>query len=984
MSATFHGSSFNERDSGDLPAAEPPKFREVKFEYTPAFPQILEHLGASLLISTYQAGKLIVLGTEHGKLTISVRNFDRPMGIAVGPHSIAIGTRRQIHFLSPADELAPRIQPAGSFDRCWVPRSTFYTGNIHGHELAWGDAGLWVVNTLFSSLCTLHEGFNFVPRWRPRFISQLIDQDRCHLNGLALQNGQPKYVTLMAESDAPAGWRPSKATSGCVVDVPSGETVARGFSMPHSPRLFRERLWVLDSGKGQLNTIEPSSGKVQTIVEVPGYTRGLALAGQFAFVGMSRIRETSVFSGLPIADRRTELRCGVAIVDLISGQAVAKFEFQNGVEEVFAVEVLHETRNPALYGPSPEDDQQQEIWIVPPPGCIPARDDGPAIFARGAKPPLISPTPMAAPIPTPNPQTAVAGIGTSVGLTSKFPSQIGTAQAFLEKGNLLHRQGRLSEATAYFRLAADQADDPAPALTDLGNVYQELGDQDQALECYREAVRSTPSCVPAHQNLGYLLFNQGDPQLALNHYEQALRYAPSPINRLLAASVLPVVYESLADVQHWRQRLESQLASLTAAEVKIDATRQMVPTGFFLAYQGLNDRTLMTHLGQIFQGENSCRGRSADVPGPTTHATKQIKRLRVGFLSAYFRDHTIGRLNLGRIQHLSRQHLEISVIYAARQIDSISEKFRSAADHYVQLARDVSEARRQIAELNLDVLIFADVGMDALTSTLAFSRMAPIQCATWGHPDTTGSPFMDYFLSSDLLELPEADEHYSEKLVRLPNLATYYERPRRSGPPRTRETFGLDPKRHIYLCPQTLFKFHPEFDSILAAILTEDPLGDLVLLEGRVPNWTRRLQARFEQTLGPAARRVHFLPAQPRDDFLALLETADVILDPIHFGGGHTSYEALAVGVPIVTLPGQFLRSRITQALYRHMNVTSPIVHTPEEYIQLALDLGTNPAIRTQLSQQILNANGILFENQDEVTALETWLLNLSESNLKQ
>ena len=190
----------------------------------------------------------------------------------------------------------------------------------------------------------------------------------------------------MAESNAPAGWRPTKSTSGCVVDVPSGETVARGFSMPHSPRLYDDKLWVLDSGKGKFVTVDPGSGQVQTVVEVPGYTRGLAFAGQFAFVGLSRIRETSVFGGLPIAERREELRCGVAVVDLISGQAVAKFEFQNGVEEIFAIEVLPGTRDPAVFGPSPEEDQQRDVWIVPPAGRVPPPSNGRSVFAVATVP----------------------------------------------------------------------------------------------------------------------------------------------------------------------------------------------------------------------------------------------------------------------------------------------------------------------------------------------------------------------------------------------------------------------------------------------------------------------------------------------------------------------------------------------------------------------------------------------------------------------
>ncbi|MFN9912767.1 MAG: DUF4915 domain-containing protein, partial [Pirellulaceae bacterium] len=166
---------------------------------------------------TYQAGKLLVLGAHQGKLTISFLDYDQPMGLAVSPQRIAIGSRRQMHFLVPAHETLGPPGPDRRHDGCFVPRASFYTGNIHGHDLAWGEDGLWIVNTLFSCLATLHDQYSFVPRWRPRFVSQLIDQDRCHLNGLAMEHGQPRFVTCMAESDAPAGWRPTKATSGLVI-----------------------------------------------------------------------------------------------------------------------------------------------------------------------------------------------------------------------------------------------------------------------------------------------------------------------------------------------------------------------------------------------------------------------------------------------------------------------------------------------------------------------------------------------------------------------------------------------------------------------------------------------------------------------------------------------------------------------------------------------------------------------------------------------
>src|SRR5262249_1568586 len=155
--------------------------------------------------------------------------------------------------------------------------------------------------------------YSFVPRWRPPFITKLAAEDRCHLNGLVLVDGRPKYVTALAETDTPQGWRPNKATSGCLIDVSSGRTLARGFAMPHSPRVHQGRVWLLDSGAGRLVAVDPVTGEVSAVAEQPGYARGLALYGSYAFVGQSKIRETAVFGGVPIAERREGLRCGVGM-----------------------------------------------------------------------------------------------------------------------------------------------------------------------------------------------------------------------------------------------------------------------------------------------------------------------------------------------------------------------------------------------------------------------------------------------------------------------------------------------------------------------------------------------------------------------------------------------------------------------------------------------------------------------------------------------
>jgi uncharacterized protein (TIGR03032 family) len=231
--------------------------------------------------------------------------------------------------------------------------------------MAWVEGELWLVNTAFSCLCTLDDEHSFVPRWRPPFISALAAEDRCHLNGLAVVVGRARYVTAMSETDTPGGWRPTKAASGCLIDVVTGATVARGFAMPHSPRVHQNRLYLLESGRGRLVTIDPRSGRSETIMELPGYTRGLALVGPVAFVGLSRICETSTFGGLPIADRGDALKCGVAVMELASGRQVSLLEFHAGVEEIFDVQVLVGARNPAISGPFPHQDGGQTIWMVP-------------------------------------------------------------------------------------------------------------------------------------------------------------------------------------------------------------------------------------------------------------------------------------------------------------------------------------------------------------------------------------------------------------------------------------------------------------------------------------------------------------------------------------------------------------------------------------------------------------------------------------------
>ena len=339
--------------------------REVRYEYSNNLASILDRLKVSLFFSTYQAGKLGVVTAKDNSLNISFHNFERAMGMAISPTRMAVGGKDWVYFLRNDVKLAPQIEPAGTYDACFLTRGGQYTGDISIHDLAWGNNELWMVNTRFSCLCTLTNSYNFLPQWRPNFVSAIAPEDRCHLNGMAMVNGMPKYVTVLGKTDTPGGWRDNKASGGCILEVPSSKVITEGLSMPHSPRMYNNRLWVLNSGHGDIVAIDVATGSQEKIISLPGYTRGLALIGKYAFVGLSKIRETAIFGNLPISDRlKDDLKCAIAIVDLQTRQMVSRIEFIEGVDEIFDIQVAG-FASAMISGPHAITDGANQIWSLP-------------------------------------------------------------------------------------------------------------------------------------------------------------------------------------------------------------------------------------------------------------------------------------------------------------------------------------------------------------------------------------------------------------------------------------------------------------------------------------------------------------------------------------------------------------------------------------------------------------------------------------------
>ena len=305
--------------------------------YTLSVLQLLADSARSLLVSTYQSGRLISLREEAGKLNTHFVVFDAPMGVACNQSTLVVATRQQIHEHQTHVGAARVVTPAGSHDACYLPRNTHVTGDMGVHEIVLAEDGLWAVSTRFSCLANLDALHSFVPRWTPGFVSNLAAEDRCHLNGVAVRDGRVRYVSALGRTDEPGGWRQGKGTSGVVIDVADGEVIAGGLAMPHSPRFYDGHLWVLESGKGTLARIDPADGTVETVATLPGFTRGLAFAGRTAWVGLSQVRDT-VFRGLPVTSR-ADRACGVWAVDIDSGEIRGWVRFEGIVQEIFDVQL---------------------------------------------------------------------------------------------------------------------------------------------------------------------------------------------------------------------------------------------------------------------------------------------------------------------------------------------------------------------------------------------------------------------------------------------------------------------------------------------------------------------------------------------------------------------------------------------------------------------------------------------------------------------
>ncbi len=465
------------RTPSPSPVPQPAQLRSV---YTNNLPAILDHFGISLAVSTYQAGKVILVRNDGGGINTHFRDFNKPMGLAVDGQRLTVGGQNTVWWYRNMPAVGPKLKPEGKHDAAYLPRQIHVTGDIDIHELAWGKHDLWIVNTRFCCLCTLDPDHSFTPRWRPHFVSGLAPEDRCHLNGLAMVGGKPKYVTALGETDTAGGWRANKRSGGILMDVERNEVLLRGLSMPHSPRLWAGRLWLLESGQGSLAYADLPNKTWHTVAHLPGFTRGIDFAGPLAFIGLSQVRESAVFSGIPLVERLQERTCGVWVVNVQTGETIAFLRFDEGVQEIFAVQIVP-ARFPEMLEFS--DEIVNHSYVLP----DEALKDVPAVLQE--------------------PQPIAAEMG-SVG----FIAEINRGAALLD-------EDKVDEAIARFEQAQALAPDRAEVYNNLGNAATAQNRLHDAVAHYEHAIGLAPDLADAHMNLGMALLKLGDLPRGFREFE---------------------------------------------------------------------------------------------------------------------------------------------------------------------------------------------------------------------------------------------------------------------------------------------------------------------------------------------------------------------------------------------------------------------------------------------------------------------------------
>jgi len=535
-------------------------------------------------------------------------------------------------------------------------------------------------------------------------------------------------------------------------------------------------------------------------------------------------------------------------------------------------------------------------------------------------------------------------------------------KAMLELAGTCHSGKLHQEAIQYYQAVLDM--EPASRLSadihnSLGAIYTELDMFDKAEAGYRNAVRIDPGNINACINLGHLLKRQERMEEAIDCFHRASALEPgNRLRELQIASLCPTVFKSNAEIDRYRDGLMKTLREFSSGRLNADF-RSLADSGLFppfgLMYHGENDRPVKEAYASVFK---DCF--------PVLHPEKP-SRAKIGIVVTGAHEGIFLRSMRGILDHIATDGFELVIVCAVESAGRIQAKIRNRAIRVIGFSARYDQMIEMIRQEKFTLLYYWEVASDSLNYFLPFMRLAPVQCTSWGIQVTTGIPAMDYYLSSSLVETDDADRYYSEKLVRASTLLTYQYREPQPASPLGRKHFGFEKGQHIYLFAHQIGKFHPDFDSVVAGILRRDASAVVAVTRDRWGNASERLRARLEVTIPDVADRIAFIPRQPHNNYRSLLLAADVLLDPLYYGGVNATYDGFALGKPIVTMATDFHIGRYTFGCYMKMGVSGCIAADMDEYIDIAVRMGTDTDYRNSLAGDILSASPALFEDVEAV-----------------
>lgn len=559
------------------------------------------------------------------------------------------------------------------------------------------------------------------------------------------------------------------------------------------------------------------------------------------------------------------------------------------------------------------------------------------------------------------------------------------AEAQVNLGDTLHNLGRLEEAETTYRRALELNPDLGEAHNNLGGVLKDLGRLEQAEQSFRRALSLMPGVPDVHYNLGNTLYDLGRLEEAEESFRQALAQKPDYAEARWASTILRLpLLCSAGDAIEGHERAIGEIRSLSnwfaSRQDENDFKVVGIQQPFFLAYQEQNHRDVLSEYGKLCVG---LMQRWWEKQRFAAVARRAGEAVRVGIVSAHVRDHSVwSAIVRGWLRHLEPDRIDLQVFYTQSMRDEETLFAESRASHFEQGKRRLGEWVKSILDRRLDVLVYPEIGMDPMTLRLASLRLAPIQMAAWGHPITTGLPSIDYYLSAEDFEPEGAQEHYTEKLVALPHLGCCFSPSPVTAASPDLPALGIDTESPLLLCPGAPFKYSPRYDWIFPEIARRLGQCQFIFFALEPQYLAEKLRQRLESAFAEArldfARRVVFIPKQPRPEFYSLMRRADVFLDTLGFSGFNTAMQAAECGLPIVTREGRFMRGRFASGILKRAQLLELIAASEEDYVALVVKLVSDPDYRRKLGGRLRGAHAVLYEDTAPIRALEKFLIDVS------